>query len=89
MATSTNHQSPQSTSPALKYKIVNTRVWAINGTSDVVADTYVSANSIIDIMNTSIFVGPWFITLNPGVGFTVTSSNSEAATTTTYSYIIL
>lgn len=85
----TGHQSPLSSLPPLKYKTVNTRVWATTGNTDVVADTYVTANSIIDLMNTSAYVGPWFITLNPGVGFTVTSSNSETATTTTYSYVIV
>jgi hypothetical protein len=89
MATSTGHQSPQSSLPPLQFKTINTRVWATTGNTDVVTDAYVDSNSLIDIMNTSAFVGPWYITINPGTGFTVTSANSETATTTTYSYIIL
>ncbi len=89
MATSTGHQSPQSSLPPLSNKTVNTRIWLTTGTTDVVTDAYVTANSIIEIMNTSAYTGPWYITLNPGTGFTVTSGASETQTTTTYSYVIL
>ena len=72
-----------------RYKTPATRAWATTGQTDVVADTKVSSNSLIDIMNTSAYVGPWYVTINPGVGFTVTSGNSETQTTTTYQYVIL
>ena len=90
VVTSTGHQSPQESLPPLRVKTVNTRLWKTTGNTDTVTDSYVSLNSVIEIMNTSAFQGQWYVSnLNPGVGFTITSTNSETATTTTYSYIIL
>lgn len=88
MATSTGHQSPQSVMPPLALKTVNTRLWATGGNTDTVTDPYVHTNSMILINNTSAFVGPWYVTVSQG-SFIVTSANSETATTTTYSYIVL
>ncbi len=89
MASSIGHQSPQSTLPPLATKVVNTQIWLTTGNTDVVADPYIRANSIVSFMNTSAFVGPWWVTnIVPGVSFTVTSANSETQTTTTYSYIL-
>lgn len=68
---------------------IPSRVWATTGNTDVVADANVTSTTLVDIMNTSAYVGPWYVTLNPGVGFTVTSSNSETASTTTYKYKLI
>lgn len=84
------HQSPGSQLPPLQYKILNTQLWAITGNTDAVTDPYVFSNSIILIMPTSAYAGRWYVTIPAAGGsFTVTSSASEAATTTTYSYIVL
>lgn len=88
MANSTGHQSPQSALPPLSQKQLNTRLWGTTGTTDTVTDAYVHPNSFVAIQNTSAFVGPWYVTVSQG-SFVVTSANSETATTTTYSYIIL
>jgi hypothetical protein len=71
-----------------RYKNPTTRAWQTTGNTDVVSEPAISANSMLNIQNTSQFNGPWWYTLNPGVGFTITSNNSETATTTTYSYTI-
>lgn len=88
MASSTGHQSPQSSLPPLSAKVLNTREWLTTGNTDVVTDEYVHTNSMIMIMPTSAFAGRWYVTVAQGT-FTVTSSNSETQTTTTYSYVVL
>lgn len=89
MATSTGHQSPASTLNPFKNKTVNTKVWTTSGNTDVVTDEYCYPNSIIEIQNTSAFNGNWYISSQTEGTFTITSTNGETATITTYSYIIL
>lgn len=72
----------------LRYKTLTTRAWAVTGNTDTVTDANVHPNSIIEIQNLSQFVGPWWVTVTQGQ-FVVNSANSETATTTTYTYIIL
>ena len=87
METSIGHQSPGSSLPPLIGKTVNTKVWLTTGNTDVVVDPYIFSNSFVDIVPTSSFTGPWWITMGEGT-FTVNSANSENSGTT-YSYIIL
>ena len=78
----------QSNDPGLRINTLPARTWATTGNTDVVLDSNVTSNTIVQIMNTSTFVGPWWITKQVGTGFTVNSGNSETATTTTYSYLL-
>ena len=68
---------------------IPSRTWATTGNTDIVLDGNVTSTTLVDIMNTSAFIGPWYITTTPGTGFTVTSGNSETATTTTYKYKLI
>lgn len=79
----------ESNTPGLRIKTLPQRVWAVTGNTDVVLDANVNSNTVVQIMNTSAYTGPWWITSKiPGTGFTVTSGNSEQATTTTYTYLL-
>lgn len=77
--------------PFFRYKNVATKAWTTSGNTDVVSDPKVSSNSFIDFMflNGTFPAGTnWSVTLNPGVGFTVTSTDSES-TNFSYAYRIL
>ena len=79
----------QSNQPGLTINTLASRAWLTTGNTDVVADANVRSNTIVLIMNTSAFVGPWYVTTTAGTGFTVTSTNQETQTITTYKYLLL
>ena len=76
-----NHQSIQQTLPSLRTKTVNTFKWGSGGNSVTITDTYVSANSQVDLWVTGTVPqnGQWAIQVNEG-SFTITSSDSESST---------
>jgi hypothetical protein len=74
--------------PSLRYDAEDSTTWTTTGNTDTVTDVNVKATSIIVIMHTSAYEGNWYVT--PAAGsFTVTSSDVETATDTTYKYLIL
>lgn len=86
MAVSNTQNSPANYSPYLRYKTMNSVAWETTGNTCVVTDANVHSNSLISIMNTSARNGLWYVTVSEGT-FTVTSSDSESATTTTFKYL--
>lgn len=98
-------QNPQLYDPANTYVNPQSRVWASTGNTDTVTDEGIEANSQVLIMNTSAYAGRWYVSnitpttfsTNAQTGvitesagtFTVTSSNSETQTTTTYKYLLV
>lgn len=98
-------QNPQLYDPAGTYVPPVTKAWTTTGNTDLVTDEGVESATQVIIMNTSAYNGRWYIsnitpttfatnaqtgviTETPG-SFTVTSSNSESATTTTYKYLLV
>lgn len=64
------------------------RVWGTSGNTDVVIDASVHPGNCIIVTPVGVTpAGFWKVTVTQG-GFTVTSSDSETATTTTYNYFI-
>jgi hypothetical protein len=74
--------------PAFKYCDRDSQSWTTTGNTHTVTNAHVDANSQIVIMNTSVKAGNWYVTVSQG-SFTITSSDVETATTTTFNYIIL
>lgn len=75
--------------PACRYKDVPTsQAWTATGNTHTVTDSRVATNSLILINHTSVPAGRWRVVVSAG-SFLITSSDSEAATTTTFIYIIL
>lgn len=77
---------PNKYSPALTYIPATVRAWASTGNTDTVTDDAVQSGSFIDLMPTSSFAGRWYVSSVAQGSFTVTSTSSETATTTTYKY---
>ena len=74
--------------PFLRYKTANSVTWTTTGNTHTVTNGDVKANAHICIQHTSVPVGTWSITVSNG-SFLVTSSDVEAATNTTFNYLIL
>lgn len=77
--------SPANYSPYLRAKVLTSQTWTTTGNTNTVTDANVHANSLIVLNNTSIPNGLWKIVVSEG-SFTITSSDSESATTTTFVY---
>jgi hypothetical protein len=63
------------------------RIWATTGNTDIVIDASVHPTDCILITATTAQAGTWHVTVGQGT-FTVTSTDSESATTTAYNYFI-
>mgnify|MGYP001560667266 CR=1 FL=1 len=74
--------------PFLRYKALTSQSWTTTGNTHTVTDGDVKANSLIVIMNTAAYVGKWHIAVSNG-SFTITSSDVETATSTTFVYLVL
>lgn len=74
--------------PFLRYKATNSVTWSTTGNTHTVTNADVKANSHICIQHTSNHVGFWSIVVSDG-SFAITSSDVEAATNTTFNYLIL
>lgn len=85
MATTNTQKSPANYSPYLRYKSLTSIAWETTGNTMTITDENVHTNSLIVIMNTSARNGLWYVTASEG-SFTITSSDSESATTTTFVY---
>lgn len=77
--------SPANYSPYLRGKTLASNAWAVTGNTCTVTDANVHANSLIVLQNTSARNGLWYVVCSEG-SFTITSSDSESATTTTFVY---
>ena len=84
-----NHQSPQSTSPALTYKQLNTTTWGATPNTCTISDAYIKANSqlVIYVTGTTPQAGRWSYTVAQG-SVVITSSDAESSTLP-ISYIVL
>lgn len=89
-ATSAGHQSPQSCSPALSAKQINTGTWGANSNTCVITDEYIHPNSVVLVWVTGTTPATgtnWAITVSQGSA-TLTSTDAESSALT-ISYIIL
>lgn len=89
-ATSAGHQSPQSCSPALSAKQINTGTWGANSNTCLITDEYIHPNSVVIAYVTGTSAqaaGNWSYEVAQGT-CTITSSDAESSTLP-ISYIIL
>ena len=77
----TGHLSVQASQPALKEKQINTTTWGAGGTTSTITDSYISANSQVDLWVTGSTpqTGNWALAITPGQ-CVITSSASESPT---------
>lgn len=85
MAVNNTQNSPANYSPYLRGKSMPSVAWETTGNTCVVSDANVHTNSLVVIVNTSARNGLWSWVCTEGT-ITITSSDSESATTTTFKY---
>jgi len=84
-----NHQSPGFSLPSFRMKQVNTTTWGSGGNTKTITDTYIFANSKVDVWVTGATPanGNWAYAVTEGQ-VVITSSDAESSTLP-IAYIVL